>query len=231
MEQRHLILVDEQSQVDRLKRIYDSLKNEGIELVYAEINPNDFFTRKENGDIEFDAEKMKNKLRSIPFIRHLDIFATDYNLVADELKGIDVIAILYDLIPHYCKQMVIYSAQVEDVIDDIINNRTSGFEEKVEMVKLLSKNEISYLSSVNEFEEKFKRLIVQERNISIDNRVVESLCALDNDRFKCYIPNLGEIKISDLGKKLQKNDSEAIALRREIAEQILAYITSVQGYE
>ncbi|MCQ2348386.1 MAG: hypothetical protein MJZ65_04270 [Paludibacteraceae bacterium] len=231
MEQRHLILVDEQSQVDRLKRIHDSLKSEGIELVSAEINPNDFFTRKENGDIEFDAEKMKNKLRSIPFIRHLDIFATDYNLVADELKGIDVIAILYDLIPHYCKQMVIYSAQIETVIDDIINNRASGLNEKERMIKLLSKNDIAYLSSVGEFENKFKQLIVQEKNISIDDRLIDLLYALDNERFRCSIPEFKENKISEIGEKLLNNDSGAIALRKEIAEQILAYITSIQGYE
>ena len=41
MEQRYLILVDEQSQEDRLKRIARSLRNEGILLVYEEINPNE----------------------------------------------------------------------------------------------------------------------------------------------------------------------------------------------
>lgn len=34
MVQKHLILVDEQSQKDRLKRISESLKNDGIELIY-----------------------------------------------------------------------------------------------------------------------------------------------------------------------------------------------------
>lgn len=231
MEQRHLILVDEQPQADRLKRIYENLKNEGIELIYAEINPNDFFTRKENGDVEFDKERMRTQLQSIPFIRHLDVFATDYNLVADELKGIDVIAILYDLIPHYCKQMVIYSAQIETVIDDIINNRASGLNEKERMIKLLSKNDIAYLSSVGEFENKFKQLIVQEKNISIDDRLIDLLCALDNERFRCSLPEFKGDKINEIGKKLLNNDSEAIALRKEIAEQILAYITSIQGYE
>lgn len=38
MERKHLILVDEQSQTDRLKRISKNLKKDGIELVYEEIN-------------------------------------------------------------------------------------------------------------------------------------------------------------------------------------------------
>ena len=39
MEQRHLLLVDEQSQKDRLERIKESLKNDGIDLIYQEIDP------------------------------------------------------------------------------------------------------------------------------------------------------------------------------------------------
>lgn len=34
MEQRHLLLVDEQSQKDRIERIKEILKNDGIELIY-----------------------------------------------------------------------------------------------------------------------------------------------------------------------------------------------------
>ena len=34
MVQRHLIVVDEQSQENRLKRISDNLKGDGIELIY-----------------------------------------------------------------------------------------------------------------------------------------------------------------------------------------------------
>ena len=48
MEQRHLLLVDEQSQKDRLERIKESLKNDGIELIYQEIDPTQFTERQEN---------------------------------------------------------------------------------------------------------------------------------------------------------------------------------------
>ena len=39
MVQRHLVVVDEQSQKERLKRICNSLKGDGVELIYKEINP------------------------------------------------------------------------------------------------------------------------------------------------------------------------------------------------
>lgn len=58
MVQKHLILVDEQSQKDRLKRISESLKKDGIELIYEEINPNDCSSRLETGDLYFDKDAL-----------------------------------------------------------------------------------------------------------------------------------------------------------------------------
>lgn len=62
MERKHLILVDEQSQTDRLKRISENLKKDGIELVYEEINPNDYSNRLESGDLEFDKHALKKEI-------------------------------------------------------------------------------------------------------------------------------------------------------------------------
>lgn len=168
MEQRYLILVDEQSQEDRLKRIARNLRNEGILLVYEEINPNECSVRKDNGDLSLDKVALKNKLASVSFLSHLDVFATDYNLVTDELKGIDMIEMLYSLRPHYRKQVVIYSAQIDEVIDDIITKRAKGFEQQVEMLKILAQNDIHYLRGEGEFENEFKSLIAKEPDITID---------------------------------------------------------------
>lgn len=231
MERKHLILVDEQSQTDRLKRISENLKKDGIELVYEEINPNDYSNRLESGDLEFDKHALKKKLLSIRFLSHLDMFATDYNLVEDELKGIDLIAMLYELLPHYNKKIIMYSAQIEDVIDNIITKRAGGFKQQITMLKLLAQNEINYLSSDGEFENKIKQLIIKEPDLTIDSRLADSLCALDNENFKCIIPEYTDKRISEIGKMLLMKGEEAIALRRSITEHIMANITSILDYE
>ena len=174
MELRHLILIDEQSQKDRLERISKSLEGDGIQLIYEEINPNDCSIRQKNGDLKFDKDTLKDRLKSIEFLSHLDVFATDYNLIDDELKGIDLIAMLYDLLPHYYNQVVMYSAQIKEVINDIITKRAIGFEQQVEMLKLLAQNEINYLSSEGAFEINFKKLIVKEPDMTIDARLADS---------------------------------------------------------
>lgn len=231
MELRHLILIDEQSQADRLERISKSLENDGIQLIYEEINPNDCSIRQENGDLKFDKNTLNDKLKSIKFLSHLDVFATDYNLIADELKGIDLIAMLYDLLPYYRNQVVMYSAKIKDVINDIITKRAIGFDQQVEMLKLLAQNEINYLSSEGEFETNFKKLIVKEPDITIDAMLADSLRAIDNEKFKCSIPDYSNKKISEIGELLLEKGTKTIALKKSITDHIIASITTIQHYE
>lgn len=231
MEQRYLILIDEQSQKDRLLRIARNLKNDGIQLVYKEINPNDCTVRSDNGDLTLDRNALKNELESVSFISHLNVFATDYNLVSDELKGIDMIEMLYSVLPNYRKKVVIYSAQIDDVINNIITERAKGFEQQVKMLKILAQNDIHYLRGEGEFENEFKSLIAKEPDITIDSRLIEGLQTLNCDNLKCSIPGYTDKKISDIGDLLLKKGSDVVALRKNIVDHILAYITSINGYE
>lgn len=232
MEQRYLVLVDEQSQSERLHRICHNLKNDGIDLICEEINPSEYYSRLTSGDITFDKEALLKKIQSIPFLSHLDVFATDYNLVNNELKGIDVVSMLYTILPYYHGQVVIYSAQIDDVIKNIINERAGGLDEQIAMLKLLTRNEINYLSSEGEFENGFKKLITMEPNITLDARLIDSLLSIDNEKFRCSIPKYANKKVSEIGKLLANNNGdETIALKKEITEQIIAYITSIQDYE
>jgi len=111
MEQRYLILIDEQSQDNRLKRIKTFLKNDGIELIYKEINPQEITKRDKIGDLNFSRENFKRKLERIPFIQRLDVFATDYNLIDGQLDGMDVVEIFSQCLPNYRKRFIIYSAK------------------------------------------------------------------------------------------------------------------------
>jgi len=232
MEQRYLLLVDEQSQADRLKRIAASLKNDGIELIYKEINPKSYQKRTDNGDdISFDKEVFVQALRIVPFIQHLDVFATDYNLFEDQLKGIDVLKQFSDINPYYRKKVVIYSAQIESVIADIINRSDGSFEEQVSMMKLLTRYDVEYLKSSGEFENKFKRLLEKEPDITIDDRIIESMLAIKSDKIHCSIYPYENKTIAEIGELLQLRDSQAISVRKEITDHIMAIITKVDGYE
>lgn len=229
MEQRHLIIVDEQSQAERLIRLMENLKSDGIELIYEEIDPSDCTTRSANGDLLFSLENLKEKLCSIPYLAHVDVFATDYNLIEGELKGIDVIKLLYDCVPYFNKRVVLYSAQIEEVITDIITSQARGFDKQIAFLKLLTRNDIDYLSSDGEFESKFKSLIIKEPDLTIDSRLSNALLSFKNPDFKCTIPNYDHKTINEIGIMLCKRGCQD--LKKDIVDHIIAYITSIKGYE
>lgn len=230
MEQRHLVLVDEQPQKERLKRIASSLRNDGIELIYKEINPKSY-QKRIGDDVTFDKEAFIQALKDIPFIRHLDMFATDYNLIEGQLKGIDVIRIFTEIKPYFSKRVIIYSAQIEGVIGDILKGGEDKFEEQCAMLKLLARYDIDYLKSEGEFENKFKSLLEKEPDITIDARMIESMQAINSDTIHCSIPPYKNKTIAEIGQLLQSKDSRAIALRKEITDHIMAIITDVEEYE
>lgn len=229
MVQRHLIVVDEQSQEDRLKRICDNLKGDGIDLIYKEIDPSHCSKRKENGDIVVDVDAFTKLLKDIPFLDHLDVFATDYNLIEGQLKGIDVISIFNKIRPFYRKRMVIYSAQIETVIGDILTGK--NFEEQQAMLKLMTQHEIEYLTSEGEFENKFKRLIEKEPNVSLESRLAESMRAIDGGEVCCAIPPFSNNSLTEIADLLLSKEEQSVALKKEITDHIMAYITSMKTYE
>ena len=231
MEQRHLILIDEQSQNSRLEGIAANLHNEGIELIYKEINPNDYVKRQEDGDLIFNKESFTQALKAVPFLHHLDVFATDYNLIDDQLKGIDVLSIFGELKPLFSKKVVIYSAQIESVIQDILMRKDESFEEQVYRLKLLARYDVEYMKSEGEFGAKLKSLIAKEPNMSIDDQLSESLMAIDSNNIRCAIPPYDHMTLVEIANLLISKDQSSIKLKKEITDHIMAIITKVDGYE
>lgn len=229
MEQRHLVVVDEQPQKDAIKRISDSLRSGGIELISIEIDPSKYKKRLDNGDVAFDTDAFKQALRTIPFINHLDVFATDYNLIDNLLKGIDVVRMFNEIRPYFNKCMVIYSAQIETVISDILTGKS--FEVQKALLQLITQHDIKYLTSVGEFENNFKHLIEKEPNITIDSRLAESMMAIDSGEVSCLIPAFDKLTFSEIAELLLSKDDRSIALRKELTDQIMACITKFKSYE
>lgn len=229
MEQRHLIVVDEQPQTDALKRIGDSLRIDGIELISVEINPSKYKKRLENGDVIFDRDSFAEAIKSVPFINHLDVFATDYNLIENLLKGIDVVKLFNEIRPYFKKRIVIYSAQIETVIGDILTGKS--FDDQQAMLQLLTQHDIKYLTSAREFENKFKHLIEKEPNITIDARLAESMMAIDSGEASCTIPAFEKMTLGEIAKLLLSKEEQSVSLRKELTDHIMACITKFNSYE
>lgn len=231
MEQRHLIVVDEQPQSSRLKGIADNLHDEGIELVYQEINPKNYVSRQEDGDVSFDRLAFSRALREVPFFPYLDILATDYNLIEGQLKGIDVISIFSELKPYYSKKIVVYSAQIENVISDILAHKDETFEEQVRRLKLLTNFDIEYLKSEGEFGSKLKSLIAREPTTSIENQLIENMMSISNEDVLCAIPPFDNMPLNEVANMMMSKDRCSIQLKKELTDHLMALLTKIKNYE
>lgn len=230
MEKRHLLIIDEQDQIERLNSIKDGLHKKGIDLVYKYVNPSSAeFQTRIDGKIQFDKQKFKDTLSAIDFLSYLDVFATDHNLIDKTLYSIDVISIFYDLLPNYCHSMVIYSATIEDVIKNIITD--CNFEEQVLRLKLLARDNISFLKSDKDFLDKLGSIIQKEPDITIDDKLSETFCSLKGDRYRCSLPSYVDLPISTIGNILSRNTPDRVPLRKQLVVAILADVIKIDDYE
>lgn len=230
MDNRYIIVVDEQSQKDRLDRIATNLKKEGVILNYSEINPTLYHKRLENSDIGFDEEKFIEALKAIPFINQVDVFASDYNLIDKTLKGIHVINLFLKIRPGYKRKIVIYSAQIETVIQDIITKAGDTIEVQVSSIKQLAGKNNYFFKSDGEFENKFKQLILSSPNISIEKRLIDELHSLNMPTVTCELPPFNAMSPHDLADLIESNTNESQAIKKELVDHIVALLFDIDGY-
>lgn len=230
MENRYVLVIDEQSQKDRLNRIATNLLKERVILHYEEINPTLFQKRLENGGIIFDEDEFVKALDDIPFINQIDVFATDYNLIDNTLKGIHTINLFLKLKPLYKRSIVIYSAQIETVIHDILNRAGESIENQVSSIKLIASKNNYFFKSDGEFENKFKKLILSSPKISIDKKLIEELHSLDIPIVKCRLPSFESLSTHEFADLLEKDSSTSQIIKKEIVDHLISLLFDIDEY-
>ena len=118
-----------------------------------------------------------------------------------------------------------------DYLLDNFNKEKASFDKTVVIAGNLSPQKSGYLTELLKNENRIKKLIIKEPELTIDSRLADSLCAIDNEDFRCIIEGYTDKKISEIGNMLLTESEDAIALRRYITEHIMAMITSIRGYE
>lgn len=226
MIQKFLILVDEQPQSSVLRNIEAILKNDGIELVYKEFNPINY-QKRENGEILFDAESFKADLCGLPYFTRLDSIVCDYNLIAGIIDGFQIIKIMKSINPNYKKQVILYSAQIESVIEDII--RTDDFEKQKENLKSLIECNIDFRKRDNDYVQELIKHIKKEKDFSFEDELVKWFSLRKEDTFNYLFPKYKGKKFEEIAYCLQKNTPDSIEFKKDLVEQIISYLSLING--
>ncbi len=230
MEHRYIIVIDEQSQKDRLSRIASNLLKDGVELHYRELNPSHYTRRFDNGDIEFDREMFVEALKEVPFINQIDVFATDYNLSGYTLKGTHVLDIFLNILPRYKRAIVIYSAKIETVLQDIITEAGNSIDNQVDSIKQITGKNNFFFKSDGEFENKFKQLILSSPDISIERRLIDELHYLDTAKITCNLPPFNPMSTHELADLLESNTRESQKFKKELVDHLIALLFEPKEY-
>jgi len=228
MIQKYLILVDEQSQNAALQNIKASLKNDDIELIYHEFNPINYLKR-DNGEPFFDAESFKNDLLELPYFRQLDSIVCDYNLIANVIDGFQIIKIIKSINPNYKKQVILYSAQIENVIEDII--KTGDFDQQKENLKSLIDCNIDFRKRDSGYEQGLVRHVKKEKEFSFEDELIKWFFLRKDDVFNYLFPKYSGRRFEEVATCIQSKTPDSIEFKKDLIEQIISYLSSINGLD
>lgn len=226
MIQKYLILIDEQSQNAVLQNMKATLKKDGIELIFKEFNPINY-QKRENGEILFDTESFKTDLLSLPYFRQLDSIICDYNLIADVIDGFQIIKIIKAINPNYKKQVILYSAQIENVIEDII--KTGDFEKQKENLKSLIACNIDFRKRDDNYEQGLVKHVKKEKEFSFEDELIKWFFLRKDDSFNYLFPKYAGKKFEEIATDLQAKTPDSIEFKKDLVEQIISYLSLING--
>lgn len=228
MIEKYLILIDEQSQSAVLRNIKTTLKNDGIELVYKEFNPTDY-QKRDNGEIQFDNESFKTDLLALPYFMQLDSIVCDYNLIAEVIDGFQILKFIKSMNPNYKKQVILYSAQIENVIDGIL--KMGDFEKQKENLKSLIDCNIDFRKRDSDYEQVIVKHVKKEKEFSFEDELIKWFILRKDDAFNYLFPKYAGKKFEEVATCLQSKTPDSIDFKKDLVEQIISYLSLINGLE
>lgn len=229
MIQKYLILVDENPQADTLKKIKDILAGEGIDLVYEEYNPTNYQKRYLSGDVDFDVDRFKNDIQNVEYFKFADIILCDYNLIPNVVNGYDIIKIIRNLNYTKKRKIILYSAKIEGVISDILMSNSDFEKQKENLVNLINCN-IEFTKRDGYVEEVIKN-IKKEKEFDFEEELIKWFYKRDKDVFNYLFPKYKGKSFGEIAVELESKTSDSIYFKKELIEQIVAYLSTINDLE
>ena len=229
MIQKYLILVDEKPQIDTLAKIKNVLKDDGIDLIYKEFNPTDYLLRLIDGNIGFDKDKFIQDIINLGYFKSLDSIVCDYNLINDVINGFEIIKIIKEINTTYKKQIILYSAQIEEVISNVLTKSTTFEDQKNNLTSLINCN-IEFIKREGYDQEVIKN-IKKEKGFDFEEELIKWFYKRDKDVFNYLFPKYQGKSFGEIATELEGKTSDSIDFKKELIEQIVAYLSTINDLE
>lgn len=228
MIEKYLISIDEQSQSAVLELVRTNLQKEGIKLIYMEFNPLKY-QKREDHSLIFDEEKFKNDLVGLPYFRQIDSIVCDYNLIDKVIDGFQIIKIIKEINPYYKKQIILYSAKIDMVIDDILSG--SDFELKKKNLRSLIDCNIDFHRRDVGYEQNVIKHIKKDKEFNPEEELINWFYSRKNDTFNYLFPKYSGKTFCEIADLLKNGGHESVEFKKEIIEQITSYLLKINSLE
>lgn len=225
MIQKYLILVDENPQKETLKSIKNVLRSDGIDLIYEEFNPTNYIIRDSNGVLNFDEVTFKSNIEKLEYFNYTDVILSDYNLVPEVINGYRIIEIFRELKFNQKKKIILYSAKIETVISEILNNSEDFEVQKQNLVKLISNN-IEFIKRDGYLDEVIKT-IKQEADFDFETELIKWFHKRNKDTFNYLFPKYKGKSFKEIAIEFENKSHTSLEFKKELIEQIIAYLSNI----
>jgi hypothetical protein len=226
MIQKYIIVVDEHNQTIILEKIKAKLQEEGFELIYKELNPTNY-TKRNNEDIHFDKQRFENDLANISYFKMADMILCDYNLIANVVNGYEIIKIIRELKYKPKTKVILYSAQIDGIIADILIKDTDFEIQKKNLVTLVDCN-IEFIKR-DGFDQEVYKTIREEANFDFETELINWFHKREKDTFNYLFPKYQGKTFGKIAEELENDTYDSNQFKKELAEQIIAYLSKING--
>ena len=225
---KYLISIDEQSQNAVLEVIKSNLKKEGINLIYVEFNPLKY-QKRDGRSLIFDEEKFKKDLLGLQYFEKIDSIVCDYNLIDNVIDGFRIIKIIKEINPYYKKQIILYSAKIDMVIDDILSG--FDFELKKQNLRSLIDCNIDFHKRDVGYEQTVIKHIKKDKEFNFEDELINWFCKRKDDTFNYLFPKYSGRTFGEIASSLKNRENDSLEFKKEIIEQITSYLLKINGLE
>jgi hypothetical protein len=227
MIQKYLIIVDERSQKSKIESIKSTLKSSGIDLIAIQFDPTNIQKRNLEGNQEFDKDSFIQQVLDLEYFKGTDVIACDYNLIEDELNGFQIIQILREIGYSKKKKIILYSAQIKDVIGNIIQSNADFEVQKTNLADIIN-CKIEFLANEN-IEQEIITNIRKTAPFDFEEELKKWFNSRENDKFNYLFPKYEGKTFKEIAIEIDKDTHQSAEFKKDLVEQIIAYLAAING--
>ena len=229
MQECNCIIIDDKKDFATSAMMTNFLKrareNNNLQINLIQLNPKSEKFVDDDGKIV--QERVVAELNTEQYLKQLvHLIACDYDLVDDGTNGFDVVRLLRNKL-NSKKKILLYSSNIDNVIDKIINGQKNEIKEKI--IDLVKSSISSFCQREGHLEEEIIKHLQEETIFSSDKQFETELYKYGKFKFKATYDKFENKTLGEMAEIISKQSHEGDRLKKELIQQVIAYMIAMEN--